>query len=125
MTFFDAVLFDLDDTLLDTSSLRSLRDDRDWGALYRNLDAASVFVPSSPGPAVETLPAQVQARGKKATGRVRDFTVVVTRVSESGSAVRYRVTVTRSAPSTAPARSASPPSPVSSSGSSRASATAR
>jgi HAD superfamily hydrolase (TIGR01549 family) len=58
-----AVIFDLDDTLLDTSELLEARDRRDWGAVYGRLETVRVFDVADGEPAVTTLPEEVRALG--------------------------------------------------------------
>jgi phosphoglycolate phosphatase-like HAD superfamily hydrolase len=61
---YRAVIFDLDDTLVDTSMLASLRDERRWGECFARLgDAAAFEVPGTVE--VSALPDQVRARGSR------------------------------------------------------------
>jgi HAD superfamily hydrolase (TIGR01509 family) len=58
-----AVIFDLDDTLLDTRALFGLREQRLWRQAYENLHRAVPFdVPDGESPVV-SLPAEARARG--------------------------------------------------------------
>ena len=59
----EAVIFDLDDTLLDTSDLAPLRRSGRWGECFASLDLARRFPSDGIAIPVETLPAQVKQRG--------------------------------------------------------------
>lgn len=58
-----AIVFDLDDTLLDTSTLLDARDHRDWADVYRRLDEVRVFEVGSGEHDVTSLPAEMRNRG--------------------------------------------------------------
>jgi HAD superfamily hydrolase (TIGR01549 family) len=58
-----AVIFDLDDTLLDTSTLRDARDRRDWRYVLASLDQAAEFDVVEGESAVVTLPRAAKAMG--------------------------------------------------------------
>jgi phosphoglycolate phosphatase-like HAD superfamily hydrolase len=60
---FDAVIFDLDDTLLDTRALAPYRDARNWRECFARLDLAVPFVVEGDEVRVEELPALVAERG--------------------------------------------------------------
>jgi HAD superfamily hydrolase (TIGR01549 family) len=62
---FDAVIFDLDDTLLDTGVLAPLREAREWQEALRRLDEVEPFDVEAGSTPVEGLPAEVRRRGKK------------------------------------------------------------
>jgi phosphoglycolate phosphatase-like HAD superfamily hydrolase len=59
-----AVIFDLDDTLLNTSALRAARRDRDWGAVKGQLDNVQPFVTGG-AMGAEAVPAALRAQGLK------------------------------------------------------------
>jgi phosphoglycolate phosphatase-like HAD superfamily hydrolase len=65
MTSFDAVIFDLDDTLVDTSALREFRDSRQWQLCLRSLHLAKAFPASDHGTPVASLPKSVASTGAK------------------------------------------------------------
>jgi HAD superfamily hydrolase (TIGR01549 family) len=66
MTSFDAAIFDLDDTLLDTSALRHARERQDWRTVYDRLKAARTFEsPRFGDTAVASLPQLASSRGLK------------------------------------------------------------
>jgi HAD superfamily hydrolase (TIGR01549 family) len=58
-----AVIFDLDDTLLDSSALQQAREARDWRAVLGRLDEVHEFDTAEGEPRVAELPAIVRARG--------------------------------------------------------------
>lgn len=58
-----AVIFDLDDTLLDTSALLDARDRRAWGEVFGRFAEVRVFDVSDGEHAVTSLPAQVRGLG--------------------------------------------------------------
>jgi HAD superfamily hydrolase (TIGR01509 family) len=61
-----AVIFDLDDTLLDSSALRYARDRRDWRTVYGGLDRVVAFTTRHRGEiAVTSLPQAARKRGLK------------------------------------------------------------
>jgi HAD superfamily hydrolase (TIGR01549 family) len=57
----EAVIFDLDDTLVDTSAVRAARDNQDWTAVKENLHRIVPF--ASDGVAIEETPARLKAEG--------------------------------------------------------------
>jgi phosphoglycolate phosphatase-like HAD superfamily hydrolase/predicted amidophosphoribosyltransferase len=59
------IVFDLDDTLLDTSALRVARSQRDWGSVKALLDRVQPFPTRTGGISVESLPARLKADGLK------------------------------------------------------------
>jgi HAD superfamily hydrolase (TIGR01549 family) len=61
----DAVVFDLDDTLLDTSALRIARSQRDWVYVKAHLDEVQPFRTGIGEISVESIPARLRARGVK------------------------------------------------------------
>jgi HAD superfamily hydrolase (TIGR01549 family) len=58
-----AVIFDLDDTLLDSSSLRGARDRQEWRAVLSALDSVEPFEIAEEEVEVTMLPAEVRSRG--------------------------------------------------------------
>jgi len=58
-----AVIFDLDDTLLDSSALRQAREARDWGAVLGRLDEVHEFDTAEGEPRVTELPSIVRDTG--------------------------------------------------------------
>jgi phosphoglycolate phosphatase-like HAD superfamily hydrolase len=60
-----AIVFDLDDTLLDTSALRVARSQNDWGSVKALLDRVQPFPTATGGISVESLPARLKANGLK------------------------------------------------------------
>src|ERR1700732_2181927 len=58
-----AVIFDLDDTLVDTSRLADLREQRAWNLAFQRLGWARAFAVDGHTIAVEALPREVSARG--------------------------------------------------------------
>lgn len=60
-----AVVFDLDDTLLDTGPLRVARDGKDWGAVKARLDQVRPFAAREGGIGVDAAPAALRAAGLK------------------------------------------------------------
>lgn len=58
-----AAIFDLDDTLLDTSALAEARDGREWGAVLSGLDSVSTFAVADGEVAITGLPAEARRRG--------------------------------------------------------------
>ena len=58
-----AIVFDLDDTLLDTSALRVARSQRDWGSVKALLDRVQPFPMRAGGISIESLPARLKASG--------------------------------------------------------------
>jgi HAD superfamily hydrolase (TIGR01549 family) len=58
-----AVIFDLDDTLLDSSSLRGARDRQEWRAVLSALDSVEPFEVAEEEVEVTALPAEVRSRG--------------------------------------------------------------
>jgi HAD superfamily hydrolase (TIGR01549 family) len=65
MAVLQAVVFDLDDTLLDTSSLRSARQKRDWGGVKAQLDEVQPFRATEGAVGAEAVPAALRAQGMK------------------------------------------------------------
>jgi HAD superfamily hydrolase (TIGR01509 family) len=62
-----AVIFDLDDTLLNSSALRDARDRRDWRSVYEGLGRVVAFTTRHHGEvAVASLPREVRRRGLRA-----------------------------------------------------------
>jgi phosphoglycolate phosphatase/pyrophosphatase PpaX len=59
----DAMVFDLDDTLLDTSALRTARSQGEWAEVKARLDQVQPFQTSGIG--VESIPARLRATGLK------------------------------------------------------------
>src|ERR1700693_3264994 len=60
---FRAIIFDLDDTLLDTRALKGLRDARKWGECFAQLERAVPFGVEAGETPGEDLPSQVTRRG--------------------------------------------------------------
>lgn len=58
-----AVIFDLDDTLLDTGELLDARDRRAWSEVFGGLDAVRIFEVSEAESPVTSLPRKVRGRG--------------------------------------------------------------
>lgn len=58
-----AVIFDLDDTLLDTSSLLDARDRRAWGEVYARLDEVGIFTVGRQEHPFARLPGETRKRG--------------------------------------------------------------
>jgi len=58
-----AVIFDLDDTLLDTSMLLSARDRRDWGEVLSRLGEVKAFEVDAGQVPVASLPKEARSRG--------------------------------------------------------------
>jgi HAD superfamily hydrolase (TIGR01549 family) len=61
----DAIVFDLDDTLLDTSALRTARSQSDWVNVKARLDRVQPFRTRAGEISVESIPARLQASGLK------------------------------------------------------------
>jgi len=61
----DAIVFDLDDTLLDTSALRMARSQRDWVDVKARLDRVQPFRTRASGISVESIPARLRASSVK------------------------------------------------------------
>jgi phosphoglycolate phosphatase-like HAD superfamily hydrolase len=61
----DAIVFDLDDTLLDTSALRMARSQSDWVTVKAQLDQVHPFSTRTGGVSVESVPARLRASGLK------------------------------------------------------------
>ena len=57
-----AVIFDLDDTLLDTSSLLDARDRRAWDEVYAPLDEVAIFDVGGDEYPVTRLPGETRER---------------------------------------------------------------
>jgi hypothetical protein len=58
-----AVIFDLDDTLLDTGELLDARDRRAWSEVFAGLDAVRIFEVGEAEMPVTSLPRKVRSRG--------------------------------------------------------------
>lgn len=58
-----AVIFDLDDILLDTSALLEARDRRAWAEVFSRLDTVQAFQLPPDQPAVTSLPGAVRDLG--------------------------------------------------------------
>lgn len=58
-----SIVFDLDQTLLDSSALAYLRDNRDWGALGRRLGEVVPFAPEAGSVAPESVPTALYDAG--------------------------------------------------------------
>jgi phosphoglycolate phosphatase-like HAD superfamily hydrolase/pyrimidine operon attenuation protein/uracil phosphoribosyltransferase len=61
----DAIVFDLDDTLLDSSELARARTERDWVAVKEGLGRVRAFPVPDDGVEVESLPSRLRASGLK------------------------------------------------------------
>src|SRR5689334_7964133 len=59
----DGVIFDLDETLLDTSALRDARQQGRWGDVMRRLEEVEEFEVEEAEVAVVDLPARLRAAG--------------------------------------------------------------
>src|ERR1700682_3224548 len=58
-----AAIFDLDDTLLDTSELLGARERREWDVVLGGLDSVHAFAVDEGEPAVASLPGRARAQG--------------------------------------------------------------
>jgi FMN phosphatase YigB (HAD superfamily) len=61
----DAVLFDLDDTLVDTRGLREYRDAGEWAVCLSHLDMAKEFTVGGDGISAASLPRLISESGLK------------------------------------------------------------
>lgn len=61
----DGIVFDLDDTLLDTGILREARDQKDWSRVKAGLERVGPFPAPEGSVSVESLPARLRADGVK------------------------------------------------------------